>query len=133
MKKKTELIWVTQNSSPFFFVITSTFLVSFIYKKQKRSWSVRTTTENIRHKMYCVTIIFSITPDIRSSCQKAIQTDTIQLPGSGDLDQKYIAKPKDAFQRNLRNTYSLFTDQSWTVFRLCQDNLSFCLHLLQRC
>lgn len=30
--KKTELIWVTQNSSPFFLVITSTFLVSFIYK-----------------------------------------------------------------------------------------------------
>lgn len=71
---------MTQNSSPFFLVITSTFLVSFIYKKQKRSWSVRTTTENIRHKMYCVTIIFGITPDKRRSCQQAIQTYRKTLP-----------------------------------------------------
>lgn len=85
---------MTQNSSPFF--STNYFHYFGFVHLQKRSWSRRTTTENIRHVMYRVTIIFGITPDIRSSCQKAIQTyrKTIQLPGSVDLEQKYIANPQ---------------------------------------
>lgn len=79
MKKKTG---INLSDSKFFSFLFSNYFhfFGFLYL-QKRSWSVRTTTENIRHKMYCVTIIFGITPDKRRSCQQAIQTYRKPCPG----------------------------------------------------